>query len=224
MNIIGISAFFHNAACCLLQDGKLVAAVQEDRFSRIKHDARLPIRAFRYCLNAGDIDIVDVDCVAYYESPVKKLSRQLWMQVPLSADPTLSWLDPCHPQREIRETLGYDGLIEIFDHHLSHAAGSFFFSGFEQAAILVADAVGEWTTTTYAVGEGNNLRIREEVHFPDSIGLFYSTVTQYLGFRVLRGEYKVMGLAPYGEAIYVDELRELIRLTADGFSVRGMMA
>jgi carbamoyltransferase len=216
MNIIGLSAFFHDASCCLLQDGKLVAAVQEERFSRIKNDPRLPIRSFRYCLEAGGIDIIDVDCIAYYESPVKKLSRQLCMQSPICSNPNLSWLDSHRPMREIRETLGYEGLIETFDHHLSHAAGSFFFSGFEHAAILVADAVGEWATTSYAVGESNHITIYDEVRFPDSIGLFYSAVTQYLGFKVLSGEYKVMGLAPYGQETLVSKLREVIQVIPDG--------
>jgi len=216
MNIIGISAFFHDAACCLLQDGNLVAAVQEERFSRIKNDPRLPVRSFRYCLEEGGIDITDIDCIAYYESPVKKLSRQLWMQPHLSVDTNLSWLDARRPLREIRETLGYEGLVETFDHHMSHAASSFFFSGFERAAVFVADAVGEWVTTSYAVGDGNTLTMHDEVMFPDSIGLFYSSVTQYLGFKVLSGEYKVMGLAPYGKARYTDKLRNLINLTNDG--------
>ncbi len=216
MNIIGISAFFHDAACCLLQDGNLVAAVQEERFSRIKNDPRLPIRSFRYCLEAGEIDIVDIDCIAYYESPIKKLSRQLWMQPDISSDSNLSWLDSRKPFREIQDTLGYEGPVESFDHHLSHAAGSFFYSGFERAAILVADGVGEWATTSYAVGEGNKVTICDEVRFPDSIGLFYSSVTQYLGFKVLSGEHKVMGLAPYGNPIHVNKLRKLIYLTPDG--------
>lgn len=216
MNIIGISAFFHDSACCLIQDGNLVAAVQEERFSRLKHDNRLPIRSFRYCLKEGGIDISDIDCIAYYESPQKKLSRQLWMQLPLSLDPGFSWLDPSKPEREIRQNLGFEGPIDFFEHHHTHAAGSFFYSGFQKAAILVADAVGEWTTTSYWNGNGKELIQMDEVLFPDSIGLFYSAVTQYLGFKVLSGEYKVMGLAPYGESIYTNKMQELIFLTSEG--------
>lgn len=216
MNIVGVSALFHDSACCLLQDGKLVAAAQEERFSRVKEDPRFPVRAFRYCLDAGGLDIVDIDCVAYYESPVKKLSRQLWMDLPHSADPALGWLDGCRPEREIRESLGFDGPVDYFDHHLSHAAASYYYSGFDHAAVLTADAVGEWATTTYAAGRGPDLRILDEVRFPDSVGLFYSTVTQYLGFKVLSDEYKVMGLAPYGRPRYVRHMWELIRFDADG--------
>lgn len=216
MNIIGISAFFHDSACCLIQDGNLVAAVQEERFSRIKHDNRLPTRSFRYCLKEGGVDISDIDCIAYYESPQKKLSRQLWMQFSLSLDPSFMWLDPSRPQREIRQHLGFEGPIDFFEHHHTHAAGSFFYSGFEKAAILVADAVGEWTTTSYWDGSGKELTQLDEVLFPDSIGLFYSTVTQYLGFKVLSGEYKVMGLAPYGKSIYIKKMQQLIFSTADG--------
>lgn len=212
MNILGVSALFHDSACCLLQEGKLVAAAQEERFSRIKEDARFPVRAFRYCLEAGGIDIVDLDVVAYYESPVKKLSRQLWMGLPASADPAIGWLDAGSAEREIRGTLGFEGPIDFFEHHQSHAAASYYYSGFDHAAILTADAVGEWATTTYALGHGADLRILDEVRFPDSLGLFYSTVTQYLGFKVLSDEYKVMGLAPYGRPRYVRQMWELIRL------------
>ena len=233
MNIIGVSAFFHDSACCLLQEGNLVAAVQEERFSRVKHDARLPIKAFRYCLQEGGLDIVDIDCIAYYESPQKKLSRQLSMNLGHSVDPTFSWLDARRPERELREKLGYEGKIMMFDHHQSHAAASFYYSGFKHAAIFIADAVGEWVTTSYAEGDGNSISILDSIRFPDSIGLFYSTLTQYLGFKVLSGEYKVMGLAPYGKPLYTDKLWEVIRLTPEGkfeledsyfdFSGRGRM-
>ncbi|HEV8581924.1 MAG TPA: carbamoyltransferase N-terminal domain-containing protein [Thermoanaerobaculia bacterium] len=206
MNIVGISAFFHESACCLLQNGRLVAAAEEERFSRIKHDPRLPVSAFRWCLRQGGIGIVDVDCVAFYESPAKKLSRQLWAG--LAADPAR--LDPGRPERTIREGLGYEGPVLTFDHHLSHAASAFFFSGFPEAAVLTVDGVGEWTTTAYSRAAGNAIEPFEEVEFPHSLGLLYSTLTAYLGFEVNDGEYKVMGLAPYGEPRYLAEMRRLV--------------
>jgi len=216
MNILGLSAFYHESACCLLQDGKLVAAAAEERFSRIKHDPRLPVAAVRFCLEAGGIGLPDVDCLAYYEQPVKKLARQLWSGIPAAAPADLSWLDPLQPERAIREMLGYEGPIRKFDHHLSHAASSFFYSGFADAAILTADGVGEWATTTYGRAHGSEIELFEEVHFPHSLGLLYSALTGYLGFRVNGGEYKVMGLAAYGEPRYEAAVRKLVRVGAGG--------
>lgn len=215
MNIVGLSAFFHESACCLLQGGRLVAAVSEERFSRVKHDSRLPVEAFRFCLEAGGIDLTDIDCLAYYERPVRKLGRQLWSGTPAGTGDG-AWLDPGAPLRAIRERLGYDGPLRVFDHHASHAASAFFFSGFEEAAVLTADGVGEWATTTYGHGRGARLEILEEVDFPHSAGLLYSTVTAYLGFEVNDGEFKVMGLAPYGEPRYADRLASLVRLGTGG--------
>ena len=210
MNILGLSAFFHESACCLLQEGRLVAAAEEERFSRVKHDPRLPVSAFRFCLRAGGIGIDGLDAVAYYESPVKKLSRQLWAGIPEGASPDLPWLDPRAPERAIREGLGWDGPILTFDHHLSHAASAFLFSGFPAAALLTVDGVGEWATTSYGRGEGAAVELFEEVDFPHSLGLLYATLTSYLGFEVNDGEYKVMGLAPYGEPRFLDEMRRLV--------------
>ncbi len=210
MNIVGISAFFHESACCLLHDGRLVAAAEEERFSRVKHDPRLPISAFRFCLRAGGIGITDVDAVAYYESPVKKLSRQLWAGIPEGSSPDLPWLDPRAPERTIREGLGWEGPLLTFDHHLSHAASSFLFSDFPEAALLTVDGVGEWATTTYGRGRGSAVELFEAVDFPHSLGLLYATITSYLGFEVNDGEYKVMGLAPYGEPVFLDEMRRLV--------------
>ncbi|HET8647822.1 MAG TPA: carbamoyltransferase N-terminal domain-containing protein, partial [Vicinamibacteria bacterium] len=129
MNVVGISAFYHEAACCLLRDGRLVAAAEEERFTRIKHDPRLPVHAFRFCLERGGIGIDELDAVGYYESPVKKLSRQLWAGPPPGASPALPWLDALRPQREIREVLGWEGPLFSYEHHLSHAASAFDFSG-----------------------------------------------------------------------------------------------
>ena len=213
MNVIGVSANFHDSSCALIQDGKLVAAVSEERFSRFKNDARTPIRAFRYCLEAGKIDITDIDCIAYYEDPYKKLDRQLASNFNLSLDIEMTWLDWQKPLRDIQEVLGYEGLIKYYDHHLSHAAGSYFFSGFDDAAIFTADGVGEWATTTFGRGNGSSIELLHEINYPNSIGLLYSTITNFLGFKVLSGEYKVMGLAPYGAAIYVDKLYQLYNMS-----------
>lgn len=209
MNVLGISAFYHDAACCLLRDGRLIAAAQEERFSRVKHDPRLPVAACRFCLEKGGIGPGDLDAVAYYESPVKKLARQLWAGGRASLDPT-------RPERAIRERLGVDAPLFLFDHHRSHAASAFFFSGFPRAAVLTVDGVGEWATTTYGLGDGASLELFAQVEFPHSLGLLYSTLTAYLGFAVNDGEYKVMGLAPYGTPRYVDRLRQLVQSGRDG--------
>jgi len=215
MNIIGISAFYHDAACCLLRDGKLVAAASEERFTRVKHDPRLPVHAFRFCLAQAGLGIGDIDCLAFYEQPEIKLERQLWSRLE-SRDDVLPWIDPGQAERAIRERIGYDGPIEFFPHHLSHAASAYFFSGFDQAAILIADGVGEWATTSYGLGKDDKLSFFEEVAFPHSLGLLYATITAYLGFRVNNGEYKVMGLAPYGRPKYVDQLQRLIETLPGG--------
>ena len=211
-NIIGISCFFHDAACCLLKDGVLVAAVEEERFSRKKHDAGIPKGAFNYCLEEGGLTIDEIDCVAYYEEPAKKLARQIWMMLPglPSEKKVMARLDPRRPEREIRDVLGYDGRIEYAGHHEAHAASTFYYSGFKEAAILTVDGVGEWDTTSFGRGRGDELEILETVEFPHSLGLLYSAITGYLGFEVNEGEYKVMGLAPYGKPRHVDLIRKLI--------------
>lgn len=240
VNILGLSAFYHESACCLLSDGGLVAAALEERFSRVKHDPRLPVEAFRFCLEAGGIGLGDLAAVAYYEEPVTKLSRQIWAHlagrrgadrpgshehgtsqegrsvpaVDAPADPAaadLPWLDPEAPARAIRERLGWDGPILTYRHHLSHAASAYLYSDFPEAAILTVDGVGEWDTTTLGRGAGGRIEIMERVPFPHSLGLFYSAITAYLGFRVNGGEYKVMGLAPYGRPRYAERLRRVLR-------------
>lgn len=220
MNLLGLSAFFHESACCLLRDGELVTAAAEERFSRVKHDPRLPVAAFRWCLEEAGITVADLDAVAYYEQPRVKLARQLWSGSPGAAfggaPPGLPWLDAGAPERAIRERLGWDGPLLCYPHHLSHAASGFYFSGFERAAVLTADGVGEWATTAYGIGEGTHLETFEEVRFPHSLGLLYSTVTAYLGFRVNGGEYEVMGLAPYGEPSKVDAICQLVGMGPDG--------
>lgn len=215
-NIIGISCLFHDSACCLLQDGKLVAAVQEERFSRIKNDAGIPAKSFRYCLKKGGISINDVDLIVFYEKPELKISRQLSYGYSKDDSRYKEQLDHQRIERKIRTCFGYNGPIEYHEHHLSHAASSFYVSGYDSAAILVNDGVGEWATTSYAFGKGGNIEIIKQINFPDSVGLFYSTITNYLGFRVNSGEYKVMGLAPYGQTKYKSLLKQLISLENDG--------
>jgi len=221
LNVIGISAGYHDSACSLLQDGVLVAAAQEERFSRVKNDRSWPVKAFLYCLQEGGITIADVDCIGYYEDPCLKLGRQIWMgfmpNLPATRrDAILDRLSRTPPQQMISDILGYEGRIETFDHHLSHAASSYYFSGFEEAAILTVDGVGDWATTTYGCGKGPNIERFEQVDFPDSLGFFYSAITGYLGFEVNEGEYKVMGLAPYGEPEYADKIRKLVEVTSEG--------
>lgn len=217
LNIVGISAHYHDAACCLLRDGELICAAEEERFSRVKHDPGIPWRAFRFCLEQGGVNLSDVDCVAYYEDPRKKLSRQIWMALHPDTSEAIRRKIlqrlPSHvnrAEREIRNALGYSGRLEVFDHHHSHAASSFFYSGFDEAAVMTVDGVGEWTTTAFGRAAGSDVELFEEVHFPHSLGLLYSALTAYLGFEVNDGEYKVMGLAPYGEPRYVDQVRALI--------------
>jgi carbamoyltransferase len=198
----------------LLQDGRLVAAVSEERFSRVKHDPRLPVDAFRYCLEAGRLTLADIDAIAYYERPDKKLERQLWAGFPagpaaVEAEATVR-ANALLPEMAVRERLGFEGPIKYYDHHLSHAASAFYYSGWQEAAILTVDGVGEWATTTYGTGQGATIDLWEEVHFPHSLGLLYATLTAYLGFRVNDGEYKVMGLAAYGQPRYLEQLSRLV--------------
>lgn len=212
MNIIGISSFYHDSACCLLQNGKLLAAASEERFSRIKNDASLPVRAFRYCLREAGLDITDVDHIAYYEFPEKKLDRQLYCG--LYSEKVLAALH--RPRQAITECLGYQGPIAYYDHHQSHAASSFYYSGFKEAAILCVDGVGEWATTSYGFGKNTSMELFEEVVFPHSLGLLYATFTAYLGFKVNSDEYKVMGLASYGQPCYINQIRHLISVGEKG--------
>lgn len=219
--IVGLSFGYHDSACCILKDGKLIAAVDEERFSRVKNDKSFPKKSVRYCLAEAGVTLDEVDCIAYYEDPEKKLSRQVWMGSIENADPVRKASVVKHicappPSRTIRDTLGYQGPLEIVEHHLSHAASAYFYSGFDEAAVLTVDGVGEWATTSYAAGNGMNLEIFEQVDFPDSLGLLYSAITSFLGFKVNSGEYKVMGLAPYGDDSYVAKLRQLIQVGEKG--------
>lgn len=183
----------------------------EERFSRKKHDSGLPTQAFRNCLKQAGIHPGQIDCIAYYELPEKKLARQLSQGLAFRQANELSWFDCRLPLHLIRECWGYSGRLICYPHHLSHAASSFYFSGLQDAAVLVVDGVGEWDTLSYGKGSGAGLEIFEAVRFPHSLGLWYAAITAYLGFRVNNGEYKVMGLAPYGEPRYLAQMRDMVR-------------
>ena len=225
VRILGISAFFHDSAACLLEDGEIVAAVSEDRLTRIKADASFPREAVAYCLSEAGISLEEVDYVGFYDKPLLKFERILETYlgvVPrgfrsyLMAGPL--WIkEKLFMDNEIREALEYEGKVLYSEHHESHAASAFFPSPFQEAAILTMDGVGEWATASMGVGRDNDLEIFKELHWPDSLGLLYSAFTYYTGFKVNSGEYKVMGLAPYGEPKYVDLiLSELMDLKEDG--------
>lgn len=223
--ILGISAFYHDSAACLLRNGEIVAAAQEDRFTRKKGDARFPEHAVRYCLEEAGIAVSDLRYVGFYDKPLLKFERILETYLGVAPRGFSSFLlagplwikDKLYIDRQLKEALGYSGEILYSEHHESHAASAFFPSPFEDAAVLTMDGVGEWTTTSIGFGRGNDIEILDELHWPDSLGLLYSAFTYYTGFKVNSGEYKVMGLAPYGEPKYVDLIyKELMDLREDG--------
>jgi carbamoyltransferase len=225
VNILGLSAFYHDSAACLVRDGEIIAAAQEERFTRKKHDASFPKAAVSYCLREGKIDIKQVDCVAFYEKPFLKFDRILHSYLAYAPVGLKSFLmaiplwirERVWMKELIRRELGCDCQIFFPTHHESHAASAFFPSPFPDAAFLTIDGVGEWTTTSFGAGRGNRIQIHGELRFPHSLGLLYSAFTYFTGFKVNSGEYKLMGLAPYGEPKYVDLiLRELIDLKEDG--------
>jgi len=200
-----------------MRQGELARAAEEERFTRRKHDSSFPASAFRFCLEDAGLTIADVDCVAFYELPAEKLVRQLWMALRPAASEVVKRraVDRLLRTRQLRRDLdafGYHGPVEFVDHHRSHAASSFYYSGFEEAAILTVDGVGEWATTSYWRADQAGIELLDQVNFPHSLGLLYSTITSYLGFHVNNDEYKVMGLAPYGTPRFVDEIWKLIDL------------
>jgi carbamoyltransferase len=224
-HILGISAFYHDSAACLVREGRVVAAAQEERFSRKKHDASFPRAAVEYCLREGNLRIEDVNYVAFYEKPFLKFDRILHTYlacVPVGLKSFLKaiplWIkDKIWMKEFLHRELNYPGQIIFPEHHESHAASAFFPSPFPQAAFLTVDGVGEWTTTSFGVGRDQRVEIYGELQFPHSLGLLYSAFTYFTGFKVNSGEYKLMGLAPYGEPRYVDRiLQELIDLKEDG--------
>jgi carbamoyltransferase len=225
MYILGISCYFHDAAAALLCDGQLVAAAEEERFTRKKHDYEFPEQAIAFCLRTAGIAAADLDYVVFFEKPFVKFERLLLstMQTfPRSyrvfREAMVSWLgDKLWVKQHLQKRLGVPEAKLLFsEHHLSHAASAFFCSPYEEAAILTVDGVGEWATASIGVGRGSDIQLRQEIRFPHSLGLLYSAFTAFLGFEVNEGEYKVMGMAPFGTPRYVDKVYQLIRLGADG--------
>jgi len=230
-SILGISAFYHDSAACILVDGEIVAAAQEERFTRKKHDPNFPSNAIDFVLNYSNFRLSQVDQIVFFEKPFLKFERLLETYVAFAPKGFLSfskamplWIKEKLFQKNLlfnylkEHDQNYKSDKNIFfsDHHLSHAASAFFPSPFNEAVILTADGVGEWATTTVAVGKGNKLEIKKEIHFPHSLGLLYSAFTYYTGFKVNSGEYKLMGLAPYGSPIYEDKIKQLIDIKDDG--------
>jgi len=225
MNILGISAFYHDSAACLVQDGKIISAAQEERFTRKKHDHSFPKNAIKHCLQSNDLVSSDLDFVAFYDKPFLKFERILETYLAFAPSGIRSfikalplWIKEKLWMKEfIKTELEYEGKIVFSQHHESHAASAFFPSPYQEAAFLTLDGVGEWATASFGVGKGNKINIQAEINFPHSLGLLYSAFTYYTGFRVNSGEYKLMGLAPYGEPKYKDLiLSELIDLKDDG--------
>jgi carbamoyltransferase len=225
MNILGISAYYHDSAACLVQDGRIRSAAQEERFTRIKHDQNFPEHAIAWCLKEAGLTPAELDLVAFYDKPFLKFERILQTHLAYAPQGFRSFImaipvwikEKIWLKDHIADSLKYSGPILFPEHHESHAASAFYPSPFDKAAFLTVDGVGEWTTTSFGVGEGNRLAMQGEIHFPHSLGLLYSAFTYYTGFKVNSGEYKVMGLAPYGEPKYVNTiLDELIELKDDG--------
>ena len=231
MYILGISAFYHDSAACLLKDGEIVAAAQEERFTRKKHDAGFPTHAIQYCLTEAGIAAKDIDNVVFYEKPFVKFERLLETYLAFAPKGFTSfakampvWIKDKLFQKSalikelkatLDESVDWRERLLFSEHHLSHAASAYYPSPFDSAAVLTLDGVGEWTTTSLAIGKGSDLQVVKEIHFPHSLGLLYSAFTYYTGFKVNSGEYKVMGLAPYGEPRYADLIREKLITVAD---------
>jgi len=230
-SILGISAFYHDSAACILKNGEIIAAAQEERFTRKKHDPNYPHNAIEFVLKYADLKLSEVDQIVFFEKPFLKFERLLETYVAFApkgfvsfAKAMPSWIKGKLFQKNLlfnklkNHDKNYQSDKNIFfsDHHLSHAASAFFPSPFDEAVVLTADGVGEWATTTVAVGKDNNLEIKKEIHFPHSLGLLYSAFTYYTGFKVNSGEYKLMGLAPYGNPIYEDKVKQLFDLKEDG--------
>ena len=230
-SILGISAFYHDSAACILKDGRIIAAAQEERFTRKKHDPNYPNNAINFVLKYSNLKLSEVDQIVFFEKPFLKFERLLETYVAFAPKGFISfakamplWIKEKLFQKNLLfnklkdhdKDYKSDENIFFSDHHLSHAASAFFPSPFDEAVILTADGVGEWATTTVAVGKNENLEIKKEIHFPHSLGLLYSAFTYYTGFKVNSGEYKLMGLAPYGNPIYEDKVKQLLDLKDDG--------
>src|SRR5210317_1301172 len=230
-HILGISAFYHDSAACLIRDGEIIAAAQEERFTRKKHDPNYPKNAINFVLNYSNLKLSEVDQIVFFEKPFLKFERLLETYVAFAPKGFVSFskaMPVWIKEKLFQKKLLFNNLknhdpnyksdrnIYFSDHHLSHAASAFFPSPFNEAVVLTADGVGEWATTTIAIGKDNNLEIKKEIHFPHSLGLLYSAFTYYTGFKVNSGEYKLMGLAPYGNPIYEDKIKQLLDLKEDG--------
>jgi carbamoyltransferase len=232
MRVLGISAYYHDSAAAIVREGEIVAAAQEERFTRKKHDSSFPRHAVQYCLDAEGVSLDDVDYIVFYDKPFLKFERLLetylafaprglrsfQMAIPLWIREKLFQKDLLAKQlRQISHSKNIEGKLLFSEHHMSHAASAFFPSPFEEALVLTMDGVGEWSTTSVAIGRGNHLEMTREIHFPHSLGLLYSAFTYYTGFRVNSGEYKLMGLAPYGEPKYTSKILDnLVDLKPDG--------
>jgi carbamoyltransferase len=231
MHILGISAYYHDSAACLLRDGEIIAAVQEERFTRKKHDASFPMNAIKYCLKEADISASQIDNIVFYEKPFIKFERLLETYLAFAPKGFTSfakampvWIKDKLFQKSalikelkssLDENVDWSERLLFSEHHLSHAASAYYPAPFDSAAVLTLDGVGEWTTSSLAIGKGNNLKVLKEIHFPHSLGLLYSAFTYYTGFKVNSGEYKVMGLAPYGKPIYANLIKEKLITVAD---------
>ncbi len=230
-SILGISAFYHDSAACILKDGKIIAAAQEERFTRKKHDPSYPHNAIEFVLRYSNLKLSEVDQIVFFEKPFLKFERLLETYVAFAPRGFISfakamplWIKEklfqknllFHKLKVHDKNFKSDQNIFFSDHHLSHAASAFFPSPFNEAVVLTADGVGEWATTTVAVGKNNKLEIKKEIHFPHSLGLLYSAFTYYTGFKVNSGEYKLMGLAPYGKPVYEDKIKKLVDIKEDG--------
>ncbi len=224
MNVLGISCYYHDAAAALVRDGTVIAAAEEERFTRRKHDRSFPANAIRFCLEFGGLQGRDLDLVVFYEKPLRKLQRGLQMAAPFEKrfrETARRHLRHYVHQvatlpQLLADTTGYSGEMQYCEHHLSHAASCFYVSPFEDAAVLTVDGVGEWVSTGQFVGNGNRIEAVREMHYPQSLGMYYAALTAYLGFEVNEGEYKVMGLASYGQPTYQAEFARLLELDPDG--------
>jgi len=226
MYILGISCFYHDSAAALIKDGKLIAAAEEERFSRIKHDFNFPSKSIRFCLEHAGISEKDLEYTVFYEKPFHKFERILMSSMQMFPrswkvfrEAMMAWLgEKLWVKSIIKDKVGIEADRILFgEHHLSHAASAFYPSPFDEAAFLTVDGVGEWATTTMGIGRNTEIKIQKEIKFPHSLGLLYSAFTAFLGFRVNNGEYKVMGMAPYGKPIYIDKIyNNLVKLAEDG--------
>ncbi|MCH7818208.1 MAG: carbamoyltransferase [Candidatus Marinimicrobia bacterium] len=224
MNVLGISCYYHDAAATLVSNGKIIAAVEEERFTRRKHDNRFPELSIKYCLEEAGISSSDLDYICFYEKPLLKLERMLETashspdKSEIMVTEQLSHMlhERLFTKRVLSEKIGFEGELLFVEHHMAHAASSYYISGYDKSAVMTIDGVGEWATTVQYIGEGSSLKKIKEIRYPHSLGLLYSTVTAFLGFKVNNDEYKVMGLASYGEPKHIDKINRLVKVYDDG--------